>query len=207
MIAFYDVGRTKQAVEMSSRDDCLIGETYNWRIIEEMYAVIETGGKQYRVTEGDVLRVERLEAEVGDVVELDKVLSVGFGQDILIGTPYLDEKVYAKVVEHAKAEKVIVYKYKAKKNYHRKKGHRQPYSLIEIIQVGGKAPAGTKVEAEPKVEEKVEKETETAKADAVKVSMSMKKDELLEIAKENDVKVNTKMTKQEIIDAIEEDLK
>lgn len=194
-----------------------------------MYAVIESGGKQYRVTEGDILRVERLEANPDDVVAIEKVLSIGYGKDLAIGRPYLDDKVYAKVLENDRAEKIIIYKYKAKKNYHKKKGHRQPYSLIEIVQIGGQAPKGSKsLPAEEAVEDKAAEKKETkppvkkekavdkteeleaAKSEEpekVKVSMKMKKDELLAVAKENDVKVTTKMTKQEIIDAIEEDLK
>ncbi|KGF10713.1 50S ribosomal protein L21 [Urinicoccus massiliensis] len=97
-----------------------------------MYAVIETGGKQYKVQEGDKLRVEKLDAQVGDTVTFDKVLFLG-GDDVKVGRPYVEgAKVEAKVLEQNKAKKVIVYKFKAKKNYRNKRGHRQPYTFIEI---------------------------------------------------------------------------
>ncbi|WP_072469577.1 50S ribosomal protein L21 [Urinicoccus massiliensis] len=97
-----------------------------------MYAVIETGGKQYKVQEGDKLRVEKLDAQVGDTVTFDKVLFLG-GDEVKVGRPYVEgAKVEAKVLEQNKAKKVIVYKFKAKKNYRNKRGHRQPYTFIEI---------------------------------------------------------------------------
>lgn len=97
-----------------------------------MYAVIETGGKQYKVQEGDKLRVEKLDAQVGDTVTFDKVLFVG-GDDVKVGRPYVEgAKVEAKVLEQNKAKKVVVFKFKAKKNYRNKRGHRQPYTFIEI---------------------------------------------------------------------------
>ena len=97
-----------------------------------MYAVIGTGGKQYKVQEGDKLRVEKLDAQVGDTVTFDKVLFLG-GDEVKVGRPYVEgAKVEAKVLEQNKAKKVIVYKFKAKKNYRNKRGHRQPYTFIEI---------------------------------------------------------------------------
>ena len=97
-----------------------------------MYAVIETGGKQYKVQEGDKLRVEKLDAQVGDTVTFDKVLFLG-GDDVKVGRPCVEgAKVEAKVLEQNKAKKVVVYKFKAKKNYRNKRGHRQPYTFIEI---------------------------------------------------------------------------
>ena len=97
-----------------------------------MYAVIETGGKQYKVQEGDKLRVEKLDAQVGDTVTFDKVLFLG-GDEVKVGRPYVEgAKVEAKVLEQNKAKKVIVYKFKAKKNYRNKRVHRQPYRFIEI---------------------------------------------------------------------------
>lgn len=97
-----------------------------------MYAVIETGGKQYKIQEGDKLRVEKLDAKVGDTVTFDKVLFIG-GDDVKVGRPYVEgAKVQAKVLEQNKAKKVVVYKFKAKKNYRNKRGHRQPYTFIEI---------------------------------------------------------------------------
>lgn len=97
-----------------------------------MYAIIETGGKQYTVEAGDKLRVEKLDAKEGDVVTFDKVVFVS-GDEPRVGTPYVEgAKVEAKVLAQAKAKKVIVYKYKSKKNERKKNGHRQPYTLVEI---------------------------------------------------------------------------
>jgi large subunit ribosomal protein L21 len=103
-----------------------------------MYAIIETGGKQYRVEEGNILDVELLPAEVGTEVGFDRVLAVKKESRLEVGQPYLNGAlVRAKVLDHGKGKKIIVFKYKAKKNYRRKQGHRQPYTrvLIEKIEV------------------------------------------------------------------------
>ena len=101
-----------------------------------MYAIIATGGKQYRVSEGDVLSIEKIEAEDGATVSFD-VLLLSDGCEVRIGNPVLEgAKVEAKVLGQVRGEKIIVYKYKSKKNYHRKQGHRQPYTKIEITKVG-----------------------------------------------------------------------
>lgn len=101
-----------------------------------MYAVIETGGKQYTVKAGDKLRVEKLNAGEGEAVVFDKVLMIG-GEDVKVGTPYVEgSKVQAKVLEQGKAKKIVIYKYKSKKNERKKKGHRQPYTLVEIENIG-----------------------------------------------------------------------
>jgi len=108
-----------------------------------MYAVIETGGKQYRVSQGDVIRVEKLKVETGNRMEFDKVLVVGSGSSVQVGAPYLDAaKVVGSVVEHGKGEKVIIFKYKAKKDYRKKRGHRQPYTMVQIdvISADGSVP-------------------------------------------------------------------
>ena len=98
-----------------------------------MYAVIETGGKQYTVREGDLVKVEKLDANEGDAVTFDKVLLVAKDGSVNVGKPYVaDAKVEAKVLKQAKDKKVIVYKFKAKKNDRIKRGHRQPYTLVEI---------------------------------------------------------------------------
>lgn len=98
-----------------------------------MYAVIETGGKQYRVQEGDVIFVEKLDVEAGETVEFDKVLVVANDNGLNIGKPVVEgAKVEASVVEQGKGKKVIVFKYKAKKNYKKKQGHRQPYTKVVI---------------------------------------------------------------------------
>ena len=98
-----------------------------------MYAVFKTGGKQYRATTGDVLQVEKIEAEKGAEVELDQVLMVGEGEDVKIGTPYLKGgKVKATVVDHGRRDKIKVIKFKRRKNYRRQMGHRQYFTQIEI---------------------------------------------------------------------------
>ena len=172
-----------------------------------MYAVIETGGKQYRVQEGDVITVEKLNAEVGDTVTFDKVLVLGEGKDVKVGTPYVDAAVTGSVVENGKGKKVIIFKYKAKKDYRKKQGHRQPYTMVKIESLGGAAPkkAAPKKE-EPKTEAVAETVKEEAKA-VKKVSASMKKDELIAFAKENNIAIDEKATKAVIIEAIEAALK
>ncbi len=101
-----------------------------------MYAIIETGGKQYRVQEGDTLYIEKLPAEVGDSVEVGKVLAVVAGDDVKIGSPLVEgAKVFLRVVRHGKGKKIIVFKFKAKKNYRRKKGHRQPFTEVAVEKI------------------------------------------------------------------------
>jgi len=103
-----------------------------------MYAIIETGGKQYRVQEGDVIFVEKIDAEEGGIVDLSKVLLVSKDGETKIGKPYVDgAKVEAKVLAHGKARKVVVFKYKPKKNYRKKQGHRQPYTKLQIEKIVG----------------------------------------------------------------------
>ena len=102
-----------------------------------MYAVIATGGKQYRVAEGDVVRVEKLDAQVGDEVTFDQVLAVG-GESMNIGKPYVEgASVCGEVLAQDRAKKVIVYKYKPKRGYHKKNGHRQPYTELKITKING----------------------------------------------------------------------
>ena len=101
-----------------------------------MYAVLLTGGKQYRVQEGDVIYVEKLNADVDSTVELNEVLAVGTEDGIKVGTPVVEgAKVVAKVAAQGKAKKVIVFKYKSKKDYRRKNGHRQPYTKLVIEKI------------------------------------------------------------------------
>lgn len=101
-----------------------------------MYAVIKTGGKQYRVAEGDVLNVEKLNAEAGSEVVFDEVLAVVNDADVKIGQPVVEgAKVTAKVVEQGKGEKILVFKYKAKSNYRKRQGHRQPFTKVEISKI------------------------------------------------------------------------
>ena len=171
-----------------------------------MYAVIETGGKQYRVQEGDVITVEKLNAEVGETVTFDKVLVLGEGKDVKVGTPYVDAAVTGSVVENGKGQKVIIFKYKAKKDYRKKQGHRQPYTMVKIESLGGAAPKKAVKKEEPKAEAAAEPVKEEVKA-VKKVSASMKKDELIAFAKENNIAIDEKATKAVIIEAIEEALK
>ncbi|MBQ6496706.1 MAG: 50S ribosomal protein L21 [Firmicutes bacterium] len=194
-----------------------------------MYAIIETGGKQYKVQNGDQIRVEKLNVEAGAAVVFDKVLAAGEGADIKVGTPYLDGlTVEGKVIESGKGKKVVIFKYKAKKDYRKKQGHRQPYTLVEITAVAGEkapvkeeapveeAPAEEAVEAvaeEAPVEEAVEEKVEAVAEEAVeevkpaKSLKSMKKAELVEFAKENGIEIDEKATNAVMIETIEAALK
>jgi len=98
-----------------------------------VYAIIQTGGKQYRVSPGDMLRVERLPGERGDEVTLDQVLLVADGQDIRVGQPLVaDAKVTGQILRQGKAKKILVFKKKRRKNYRRRQGHRQLYTALQI---------------------------------------------------------------------------
>ena len=97
-----------------------------------MYAIIETGGKQIKVEAGQEIYVEKLNGEAGDVITFDKVLFVG-GENTKVGVPFVEgATVTAKVVKNGKQKKITVFKYKAKKNYHKKQGHRQPYTKLTV---------------------------------------------------------------------------
>ena len=101
-----------------------------------MYAVIKTGGKQYRVQQGDVIFVEKLNAQADEAVTFEEVLLVNDGDATKIGTPVVEgAKVEGKVLSQVKAAKIVVYKYKAKKNERKKQGHRQPYTKVEITAI------------------------------------------------------------------------
>jgi large subunit ribosomal protein L21 len=98
-----------------------------------MYAFIETGGKQYRVEKDTVLFIEKLDDQVGETITFDKVLFVGMDDGTKVGTPTVTgAKVTGKVVKHGKGKKIVVFKYKPKKNYKRKQGHRQPFTKVVI---------------------------------------------------------------------------
>jgi large subunit ribosomal protein L21 len=98
-----------------------------------MYAIIFTGGKQYKVSEGDFINVEKLDAEVGTAYSFECVMALGGGEDLVVGKPYISGAVVtASVIGNGKGKKVIAYKRKAKKGYQRKKGHRQPYTRLKI---------------------------------------------------------------------------
>ena len=161
-----------------------------------MYAIIETGGKQYRVQNGDQIAVEKLNIADGEQVVFDKVLVVGEGADVKVGAPYVDTTVEGKVIKSGKGKKVIIFKYKAKKDYRKKQGHRQPYTLVEITAIDGvNAPAAPAAET---AEEK------PAKKPALK---SMRKAELIEFAKENGIEIDEKATNAVMIETIEAALK
>lgn len=101
-----------------------------------MYAVLLTGGKQYRVQEGDVLFVEKLDAEVDTTVELDQILAVGKEDGLVVGKPVVEgAKVVAKVIAQGKARKIVVFKFKRKLDYRKKQGHRQAYTKIQIEKI------------------------------------------------------------------------
>ena len=101
-----------------------------------MYAIIVTGGKQYKVSEGDTLFIEKLEAQEGAEVTFDEVLMVGEGEDVKVGAPIVEgAKVEAKVLKNGKAKKIYVFKMKRKKNERKKKGHRQPFTKVEITKI------------------------------------------------------------------------
>lgn len=103
-----------------------------------MYAVIESGGKQHRVEEGEILKLEKIEAPTGDTIEFDRVLLVGGGEDVKIGTPLVDGgKVTAEVVSHGRHEKIRIVKFNRRKNYRRQAGHRQWYTEVRITAISG----------------------------------------------------------------------
>ena len=103
-----------------------------------MYAIIETGGKQYKVNEGDIVFIEKLEVNEGDTVTFDRVKAVSVGTEFKVGAPTVEgATVTAKVVANGKGKKIYVMKYKAKKNEKKKIGHRQPYTKVQILSIQG----------------------------------------------------------------------
>ena len=133
-----------------------------------MYAIIESCGKQYKVTEGDVVFFEKLDVEEGKKVTFDNVVLVSDNKKVEVGAPYVKGvKVEGKVVAHGKGKKILVYKYKAKKNYRRTQGHRQPYTKVEITKI--KTPAEkTEAKAEVKTAEKKTATKTATKKETVK---------------------------------------
>lgn len=112
------------------------GESRSGRWKGSMYAVIETGGKQYKVQEGDVLNLELLNAGIGDLIEINKVLAVVKEGEFLVGKPHVEgAKAIVKVLEHGKDDKILVFKYKPKKNYRKIRGHRQPFTKVAVEKI------------------------------------------------------------------------
>jgi large subunit ribosomal protein L21 len=112
-----------------------------------MFAVIRTGGKQYKVAKDDVISVEKLASEPGAAIELAEVLMIGDGAEVTIGTPLLTgASVAATVVEHTRARKIIVFKKQRRKNYRRKKGHRQHQTVLRITEIRGAGAGGSRHE-------------------------------------------------------------
>ncbi len=138
-----------------------------------MYAIIESCGKQYKVAEGDVVFFEKLDVEEGKKVTFDHVVLVSEEGKIEVGAPYVKGvKVEGKVVSHGKGKKILVYKYKAKKNYRRTQGHRQPYTKVEITKI---KTAAEKAVAEEKKTEKKATETTAKKTTTTKTAEKAEK--------------------------------
>lgn len=114
-----------------------------------MYAIIMTGGKQYKVQEGDVIDIEKLDGPAGEVVNFDQVLAISGKSGLVVGAPYIKgASVTAKIEKTGKASKIIVFKYKPKKNYRKKQGHRQPFTRVVIEKIKEKADRKVKPKTE-----------------------------------------------------------
>ena len=137
-----------------------------------MYAVFRTGGKQYRAVKGDILRLEKLDADEGATIKFDEVLLVGEGSDVKVGSPLLSgSSVSAKVVRQGKSKKVSVIKFKRRKNYLRQGSHRQFFTEVEITGISGSgAKAAPKADAEDKPAEKKVAKKKAAKKTAKKAA-------------------------------------
>ena len=131
----YAAQQTRSIAEKMWRT--VIGESMK-REVQCMYAIIKTGGKQYKVAEGDVLNVEKLDAEKGAEVVFDEVLAIVNDGEVTVGKPFIDgAKVTATVEDQGKGEKILVFKYRAKVNYRKRAGHRQPYTAVKISGIQG----------------------------------------------------------------------
>ena len=152
-----------------------------------MYAVLKTGGKQYKVSQNDVIIVERLNGESGSKINLDKVLMIGEGENTTVGTPTIDGALdSAEVLEHKRGDKITVFKKKTRKNYRRTMGHRQELTVLritDILNAGEKKPAAKKAKAESKTETpketkskvKAQTKADTSKAAAAKAKRTPSK--------------------------------
>ena len=136
-----------------------------------MYAIIESCGRQYKVTEGDVVFFEKLDAEEGKKITFDNVVLVSDDKKVEVGTPYVKGvKVEGKVVSHGKGKKILVYKYKAKKNYRRTQGHRQPYTKVEITKIKTASEKAEVKETAPEKEAKATSAKPATKTTATKAT-------------------------------------
>jgi large subunit ribosomal protein L21 len=158
-----------------------------------MYAVVNSGGKQYKVQQGEVLRVEKISGDVGSPVTFDRVLMFSDGENVSIGQPLLDSvAVEGHIVEQGKARKIIVFKYKRRKRFRRKNGHRQEYTAVLIDSITAKAakgPKASKPEAEAKAEVKEPEVMKTApKKKAAEETTAKKAAPKKETAKKAEVK-------------------
>tara|TARA_X000000950_G_C13907364_1_gene657503 strand:+ start:372 stop:878 length:507 start_codon:yes stop_codon:yes gene_type:complete len=152
-----------------------------------MYAVLKTGGKQYKVSQNDVIIVDRLSGESGAKINLDKVLMIGEGENTTVGTPIIEGAlVAAEVLEHKRGDKITVFKKKRRKNYRRTMGHRQELTVLritDILATGEKKPIAKKTKAEPKTgtpketkgEVKAQAKADTSKVDTAKTKRTPSK--------------------------------
>ncbi|MEL7486595.1 MAG: 50S ribosomal protein L21 [Pseudomonadota bacterium] len=132
-----------------------------------MYAVVKTGGKQYRVAKDDIIKIERLPGDAGDIITLDDVLMVGEGENVTVGAPMIDgASVAGEILEQARAKKIIVFKKRRRQNYRRKKGHRQNLTVLKVTEIltDGAKPSGKKASPK-KTEAKEEAPTAAAGGD------------------------------------------
>ena len=153
-----------------------------------MYAVVNSGGKQYKIQQGEILRVEKISGDVGSPVTFDRVLMFSDGENVNIGKPLLDSvSVEGHIVEQGKAQKIIVFKYKRRKRFRRKNGHRQEFTAVLIDSIKAQ---GTKAQkaAEPKTEAKAEVKQPEAKEAAPKEAAAKKAEPKKETAKKAEAK-------------------
>lgn len=131
------LNHTKQVINNICEDVCLDFGESRLGGGQDMYAILEAGGKQFKVQEGDWLKVEKMPFESGEMVEFNNVLAISNdNNELTVGKPYVEgAKVTAKVIEQGKDKKVIVFKFRAKKDYRKKKGHRQPYTKVVIEKI------------------------------------------------------------------------
>ncbi|MEO0399338.1 MAG: 50S ribosomal protein L21 [Pseudomonadota bacterium] len=121
-----------------------------------MYAVVKTGGKQYRVAKDDVITIEKLTADAGDIITLDSVLMVADGDDVTVGAPFVEGAAVAgEIVEHNRAKKVVIFKKRRRQNYRRKMGHRQHHTVLRVTEIltGGAKPSAAAAKAKPAAKE------------------------------------------------------